>query len=148
MKRQIVLVQHCEAEHHVNGMVGSWTDTELTDFGRVQASRVAARVSEIVGESENWKLVSSDLMRCAQTAEIVGEMISEHPVFEAGLREYNLGEAVGKTVEWAQQNEKKNRGFLLELTGDHLKALKPGGSFTDESVIRWKDYSQMKSETW
>ena len=105
MKRQILLIQHCEAEHHLNGMVGSWTDTELTDFGRKQASRVAGRISEIIGESENWKLVSSDLKRCAQTAEIVAKRIALQPLYELDLREYFLGKAVGKTVEWAKDNE-------------------------------------------
>ena len=105
MKRQILLIQHCEAEHHLNGMVGSWTDTDLTDYGRRQASRVAGRVSEIISEAGNWKLVSSDLKRCAQTAEIVAKMIGLQPIYERGLREHFLGKAVGKTLEWAEQNE-------------------------------------------
>lgn len=33
MKR-IYTVQHTQSEHHTNGMVGSWTDWNLTELGK------------------------------------------------------------------------------------------------------------------
>ena len=36
MKR-IYTVQHTQSEHHTNGMVGSWTDWNLTVLGKQQA---------------------------------------------------------------------------------------------------------------
>lgn len=39
--KQFTTIQHTQSEHHVNGMVGSWTDWPLTETGRIQAERAA-----------------------------------------------------------------------------------------------------------
>jgi len=39
--KQFITIQHTQSEHHVNGMVGSWTDWHLTEKGRQQAARIA-----------------------------------------------------------------------------------------------------------
>lgn len=35
--KHIFTVQHTQSIHHTNGMVGSWTDWDLTELGRIQA---------------------------------------------------------------------------------------------------------------
>ena len=45
MKR-IYTVQHTQSEHHINGMVGSWTDWNLTDLGKQQADRIAEKLKQ------------------------------------------------------------------------------------------------------
>ena len=32
--KTIFTVQHTQSEHHTNGMVGSWTDWNLTELGK------------------------------------------------------------------------------------------------------------------
>jgi probable phosphoglycerate mutase len=32
--KTIITIQHTQAVHHLNGMIGSWTDWELTDVGK------------------------------------------------------------------------------------------------------------------
>ena len=32
--RKIIVIQHCQSEHHINNMTGGWTDTPLTELGR------------------------------------------------------------------------------------------------------------------
>ena len=32
--KQIITIQHTQSVHHTNGMVGSWTDWDLTGLGR------------------------------------------------------------------------------------------------------------------
>ena len=32
--KNIITVQHTQSVHHTNGMVGSWTDWELTETGK------------------------------------------------------------------------------------------------------------------
>ncbi|MBT6145623.1 MAG: histidine phosphatase family protein, partial [Gemmatimonadetes bacterium] len=54
--RSVIIVQHCQSEHHVNEMSGGWTDTPLTEFGREQARAVAARV-KMLTEGENYALI-------------------------------------------------------------------------------------------
>ena len=51
MKR-IFTIQHTQSEHHTNGMVGSWTDWNLTDLGKQQAD-VWSLVHAYVGNKTN-----------------------------------------------------------------------------------------------
>ena len=34
--KNIITIQHTQSVHHTNGMVGSWTDWELTEIGKQQ----------------------------------------------------------------------------------------------------------------
>ena len=37
--KQIITIQHTQSIHHTNGMVGSWTDWDLSELGIEQAER-------------------------------------------------------------------------------------------------------------
>ncbi len=37
--KNIITIQHTKSIHHTNGMVGSWTDWELSALGVQQANR-------------------------------------------------------------------------------------------------------------
>ena len=101
--KSIIIVQHCQSEHHVNDLTGGWTDTPLTEFGRRQAGLIADRLKrELAGVP--CRLVSSDLQRAFQTAEIIGSAIGLKPVGVRALREHSSGEATGKTKEWARRS--------------------------------------------
>lgn len=101
--KTIITIQHTQSVHHTNGMVGSWTDWDLSDEGREQAKRIGEKMAE---EFQGWKFViySSDLKRAQQTAEIVGEYIGVKPIPVKELRERNLGKCVGKSVQWLKEN--------------------------------------------
>lgn len=93
----VILVRHAESEHHLNGMTGGWTDTDLSPRGRLQADRLAARLGiELAGVP--LTLLASDLRRAWQTAAPLGPALGITPVAEPGLREINNGEATGLTV--------------------------------------------------
>lgn len=50
--KTIITVQHTQSVHHTNGMVGSWTDWELTELGLAQAEKIGRKLkSELDGES-------------------------------------------------------------------------------------------------
>nr|MBR4280489.1 histidine phosphatase family protein [Clostridia bacterium] len=101
--KQIITIQHTQSEHHVNGMVGSWTDWPLTDKGRDQAERIARRLQpHLTGRT--WTLYSSDLLRARQTAAPLAEKLNIVPILRPELRERNLGPAVGKSVQWLREN--------------------------------------------
>lgn len=38
--KTIITIQHTQSVHHTNGMVGSWTDWELSELGVNQAKRI------------------------------------------------------------------------------------------------------------
>lgn len=102
--REIIIVQHCQSEHHINNLSGGWTDTPLTDFGREQANLIGNRLKKEIN-SEEYVLYSSDLMRAKQTAEIIGSHLNLNIIEERGVREINTGIATGKTKDWVRENE-------------------------------------------
>ena len=58
MKR-IITVQHPQSVHHTNGMIGSWTDWELTETGKQQAENIAENLRATLAKyiSEDLRLV-------------------------------------------------------------------------------------------
>lgn len=102
--RQIILVQHCQSEHHINELSGGWTDTPLTKLGQEQANLIGNKLKEWIA-SEEYIFYSSDLMRAKQTAEIISSYLNLNIVEEIGLREINNGIATGKTKDWVKQNQ-------------------------------------------
>ncbi|HLE18895.1 MAG TPA: histidine phosphatase family protein [Syntrophales bacterium] len=102
--KNIITIQHTQSLQHTNGMVGSWTDWELTDLGKKQAEHIGEKLSvELSGK--NFTLYTSDLLRAKQTAEIVANYLNTKPIIRDVLRERNLGIAVGKSVQWLRENQ-------------------------------------------
>ena len=102
MKR-IFTVQHTQSEHHTNGMVGSWTDWNLTELGKQQADQIAAKLKqELAGKDA--VLYTSDLKRAKQTADRIADQLQIVPVVKTELRERNLGKCCGKSVQWLREN--------------------------------------------
>lgn len=101
--KNIITIQHTQSIHHTNGMIGSWTDWDLSELGIEQAERIGKNLSkELSGTS--YKMLSSDLLRAKHTAEIVAKHLNIDFSTTEILRERNLGEAVGKSREWALAN--------------------------------------------
>lgn len=102
--KNIITVQHTRSEQHENGMIGSWRDWDLTEMGVTQASRIG---DSLFREFSGKKFVVylSDLLRARRTADIVAERFGVTPIYTGLLREFNLGEAVGKTKAWARENQ-------------------------------------------
>ena len=101
--KQIITIQHTQSVHHTNGMVGSWTDWHLTEVGRAQAERIAARLMPHL-QGKQWTLYSSDLLRAQESAAPLAEKLGVTPILRPELRERNLGPAVGKSVQWLREN--------------------------------------------
>lgn len=101
--KTIITIQHTQSVHHTNGMVGSWTDWELSELGVEQAKRIGEKLkSELDGR--NFVMYSSDLLRAKQTAENVGKYLGIRPIPRKELRERNLGKCCGKSVQWLREN--------------------------------------------
>jgi broad specificity phosphatase PhoE len=94
----IILVRHGESESNVSDLTGGWTDTALTGLGFRQAEATARRLKEELAD-QTCRIVSSDLRRAMQTAEVIGNTLGVEPTPEPGLREINNGIATGKTRE-------------------------------------------------
>lgn len=101
--KTIITIQHTQSIHHTNGMVGSWTDWELSELGVQQANRIGEKLKAELAEKK-FVMYSSDLLRAKQTAENVGKYLGLTPVLRMELRERNLGKCCGKSVQWLREN--------------------------------------------
>jgi probable phosphoglycerate mutase len=102
--KQIFVVTHAESVHHVEGRVGGWYDTPLTETGRRQAGQIAERLHSLLRKQE-VELFSSDLLRASQTAEAIGARFSVTAVLMPALREMSHGVAEGQPQEWLSRNQ-------------------------------------------
>ncbi|GHU89370.1 hypothetical protein FACS1894202_07410 [Clostridia bacterium] len=102
--KTIITIQHTQAIHHTNGMVGSWTDWELTDLGKERAENIGKRLAAEL-EGKPCKVYCSDLTRTKQTAEPLLRYLGATAEYRADLREaYRGAEAIGKSARWLIQN--------------------------------------------
>jgi len=116
--KTIITIQHTQSVHHTNGMVGSWTDWDLTELGVQQARKIGEKLQKELAGKE-FVMYSSDLKRAKQTAENIGEYLGIHPILRKELRERNLGKCCGKSVKWLRENiEKQERTVDDKLFSD------------------------------
>ena len=66
--KTIILVQHSESEHHINGHIGAWQDWNLTERGRKQALRIGEWLKD-AGCDCSWAMFVSPQIQARQTAE-------------------------------------------------------------------------------
>lgn len=134
MKRLFV-VTHPEATHHVDGLVGGWFDSALTERGLRDAGRIAETLrsdfglgsadSADAGSSPSdrggadgsggtggasgtiaeagLRIVSSDLLRTRQTAEVIADALGVPVELDAGLREKSYGAAERRLQSWLDE---------------------------------------------
>ncbi|MBO4864849.1 MAG: histidine phosphatase family protein [Eubacterium sp.] len=101
--KHIITVQHTQSVHHTNGMVGSWTDWDLTELGKNQADHIGKKLKEELA-GKKVIMYSSDLKRAKQTADEIAKYLEVNPILKKELRERNLGKCCGKSVQWLREN--------------------------------------------
>lgn len=102
--KNLFVVTHTEAIHHVEKKVGGWFDTGLTPRGSADAKAVAARLAAMIGPAD-VEIFSSDLLRAAETAAIVAERFRCAVQATADLREISYGSAGGMPEEWLRTRQ-------------------------------------------
>ena len=107
MHPSVYLVRHGESEWNVRRLTqGQTKHPRLTAFGREQAAVAAEAIAADLARLglPAARLVTSDLVRAVETAQIVGERIGLVPELDARLREQHLGELEGRSYEdsWAR----------------------------------------------
>lgn len=101
--KNIITIQHPESIHHKNGMVGSWTDWQLSERGKKQAAYIAFNLRNEL-KDKTYSIYSSPLLRTRETALIIGEYFKTAPIYIDALKERNLGRANGQSVKWLKEN--------------------------------------------
>ncbi len=133
--KNIITIQHTQSIHHTNGMVGSWTDWDITELGISQAEKIGEKLAQELS-GKNYVMYSSDLLRAKHTAEIVAKHLKLELELRQELRERNLGKCVGKSVQWMKENKETTEKTVddrlfsdAESKRDEWNRLKP---FFDE----------------
>ncbi|WP_127499613.1 histidine phosphatase family protein [Actinoplanes solisilvae] len=111
--KTLYVVTHPEATHHVDGLVGGWHDSDLTDRGVTHAHDIADALADRLPSNSSAhppsafsagpptaEVHSSDLLRTRRTAEVIATRLNTKPLFDPGLSEKSFGEAGGRPQSW------------------------------------------------
>jgi 2,3-bisphosphoglycerate-dependent phosphoglycerate mutase len=91
--KNIFIVTHTQATHHIDRLVGGCYDSNLTEKGQADATACGQRLLEL--GLDGIPIISSDLARARQTAEAIGECLGSPIRHDARLREMSFGSAEG-----------------------------------------------------
>lgn len=91
----IYLVRHGQTDWNVERKIQGNTDIPLNEIGELQARNAAENISKLKID----KIISSDLSRARQTAEIINEKVGANIKLDKRLREVNYGDFEGNLVE-------------------------------------------------
>jgi broad specificity phosphatase PhoE len=100
----VYLVRHGQSEWNVLRLTqGQTSHPRLTSLGREQAERAATLIGKDLGGRPVTRILSSDLVRAVETAEIAGKALRAPVAFDIRLREQHLGELEGRGYDetWA-----------------------------------------------
>jgi len=92
---RIILVRHARTAWNVIGKAQGHVDIPLDEVGEAQAKALGQRFATIQVE----RIVSSDLRRCLQTAEAIGQARGITPEADPRLRERSFGEWEGSLYD-------------------------------------------------
>jgi broad specificity phosphatase PhoE len=126
--RRLVLLRHGQTDYNRAGLMQGHLDSRLTERGREQAVLVAPEVARFVPA----RLVSSDLRRAADTADVVGTACGLPVKLDPRLRETHLGQWQGRSVD---EIERGWPGAIAEWRSDPAWS-PPGGESRVEVVAR------------
>lgn len=104
MTRPVYLVRHGQSEWNVLRLTqGQTSHPRLTPLGRRQAERAAALIGADLAGRPVTRILSSDLVRAVETAEVLGAVLRAPVGLDARLREQHLGELEGRGYDetWA-----------------------------------------------
>ncbi len=111
------LVRHGRSTWNDRHLVqGQADDAELTDLGRAQARSVA----DLLRDVPVVRLLTSDLRRAMQTADIVGDVLGLRPIRTALLREQAQGVLEGLPTARAAEQWEQMAAEAVDEYGDRL----------------------------
>lgn len=90
---RLLLIRHAESTWNAAGRWQGHADLPLSARGRIQAEALGSELEEQGIDV----LLSSDLLRAAQTAAILGKAFGLEPILDARLRELDIGRWAGLT---------------------------------------------------
>lgn len=126
--RRLILLRHGQTDYNVAGRMQGHLDSRLTPEGLEQAAAAAPVLAALAPD----RVVSSDLSRAVDTAEVVGAACGLPVKLDARLRETHLGRWQGSTVA---DIDRDYPGAIAEWRSDPTWA-PPGGESRVAVVAR------------
>jgi broad specificity phosphatase PhoE len=126
--QRLVLLRHGQTDFNLAGRMQGHLDSLLTEGGREQAALVAPQLARL-GPA---RLISSDLRRAIDTADVVGVACALPVKLDPRLRETHLGEWQGRSVT---EVEAEWPGAIAEWRSDPAWT-PPGGESRVDVVAR------------
>lgn len=126
--RRLVLLRHGQTDHNVAGRMQGHVDSTLTEHGLAQAVEAAPELALLRPD----RLISSDLKRAVDTADVLGAACGLPVKLDARLRETHLGEWQGLSIA---QIEEIWPGAIAQWRSDPAWT-PPGGESRIEVVRR------------
>lgn len=111
---QVYLVRHGETEWNADRRIQGQSDSPLTALGEQQAHQVARRVST----EGITHVISSDLGRTRQTANIIAQACGCDIILEPRLRELNMGILEERRIDSLTPEEEIWRKRMVDGTPD------------------------------
>ena len=93
--KKICVVTHTEAIHHVDGKVGGWFNSDLTEKGITDAKSLRTKIKDLGFEVDELAIYSSDLNRARQTTAMITEGKLSEVIFDSRIREMSFGDNEG-----------------------------------------------------
>jgi len=145
--RRLILLRHGQTDYNVDGRMQGHLDSNLTAEGHDQAAAAAPVLAELAPD----RVISSDLRRAVDTAEVVAAACGLPVKFDARLRETHLGHWQGRTVA---EIDRDYPGAIAEWRSDPAWA-PPGGESRIAVVARSRpvvdeleaEFADARSET-
>ena len=128
VKSKWFLVRHGESVSNKKGLTQGQNPND-GDFLTAEGISQVGKTAEFLKSQNIGLIVSSDLERCRITANIISKATGAKVVFDAGLRERNLGEAEGMPKD--ERNKKYGEEILFGY-----KTTPPGGETFEELETR------------
>ncbi|MBI2099124.1 histidine phosphatase family protein [Candidatus Uhrbacteria bacterium] len=126
---KIVLVRHFDTDWNHQGRLQGQTDISLNDIGRARAEMFVWQLAPLgIG-----RIVSSDMSRARETAEIFGRRLGIPVLLDNRLRECSFGKLEGMTV---QEIEAKYGAGASAFTPREYDFTKFGGESRDSVLSR------------
>ena len=126
---QFWLIRHAESTWNAAGLWQGQADPPLSERGRLQAARLA----EALAQERVEILITSDLVRTVETAEIVASRLALEAYRESGLRELDAGSWSGSS---RQQIASRDGDLLARFDTGDVDVRAGGGECRREVAAR------------
>lgn len=126
---QFWLIRHAESTWNAAGLWQGQADPPLSERGRLQAARLA----EALVQERVEVLITSDLVRTVETAEIVASRLALEAYRESGLRELDAGSWSGSS---RQQIASRDGDLLARFDTGDVDVRAGGGECRREVAAR------------